>query len=162
MGNTNKTLFIFLIIILVVGGAFGGFYFVKKYYSLRLVDTPVREVAVVPGRVHDYEGKIPESFPKNIVVEQDVTVIDSYTKENPDSIEATYRYVSKLSKANEVYKLYHTNMIKNGYANTSGEVGGDYSYGVFEKPTVKILVNSSFIKDQDINITEITVITKII
>ena len=159
VGNerSDKGFFIKIFIALVILSLLIGGYFYVSKSQRSLVTENNQSVPLPEGLERDLENKIPKLFPSNIIQEKNIQVIESYTQTTPNTEEATYRYVSKLSFI-DAYWMYSKYLKQNNYANTSQNQTDDYISGTFEKPTIKVMISSSQIKGQPTGILEITII----
>lgn len=167
MEIAKKSLLFFLMLLVIGGSAYGGFYFLKKYFfntsTEKSSQVPETSSSVdIPGFKRDVYNDIPDFFPKDIILEKDVQVIESYEQKTSTTHEGTYRYVSKLS-VDQAYGLYLKYLTTNGYANISGNRQDNYAYGFFQTPTgMTITVNVSYIRSTNLTVVDISMIKKIL
>lgn len=103
METTKKSLLIFLALVIIGGSAYGAFYLLKKYIK-KTPETPstgstigTTTNPVIDGFLRDNENKLPAAFPKGLIVEEGMVVLETFSIKNNRGSQDTYRYVTKLT-----------------------------------------------------------------
>ena len=103
METTKKSLLIFLALIVVGGSAYGAFYVLKKYIKKSPEVPPIVNTQgtttnpLIDGYLRDTENKLPTAFPKGLITEEGMVLLETFSVKNTRGAQDTYRYVTKLS-----------------------------------------------------------------
>ena len=108
METNKKSLLIFLVLIVVGGSAYGGFYFLKKYFTKQPIvnqNSSTSPEDVIPGFIRDASMKIPEVFPVKLILENDIAgIVESFSVSQAGKpTQHTFKYTSKKNLGDNVF-----------------------------------------------------------
>lgn len=117
METTKKSLLIFLAVVVVGVGVYGGFYLTKKFSNKQ--SPVVSQVATTTtvdtsGITRDLKNGVPASFPKNLIIEKNVSPIESFSVKKDSVTQNTYRYRTTVSYVDN-YKHFIEFVRANGW-----------------------------------------------
>lgn len=114
----KRSLLMILVLLLVGGSVYGGFYLFRKRYSSKSpmqTDVIGTTTQIIPGFERDLNNKLPGLFPIKLISEEGIVSVESFSIDSKIQKQYTYRYITNWTGAHN-YTYFINYLSRNGWS----------------------------------------------